>query len=58
VSAVPTPAEEQALLDAYSEAVVRAVERAAPSVVHVAVRSEDRPGEGGAPGSSSPPTAS
>jgi S1-C subfamily serine protease len=50
VSAVPTPSEEQALLDAYSEAVVRAVERAAPSVVHVAVRSGGRRGEGGGSG--------
>jgi S1-C subfamily serine protease len=50
VSAVPLPAEGQVLLDAYSEAVVGAVERAAPSVVHVAVRSGGRRGEGGGSG--------
>jgi S1-C subfamily serine protease len=50
VSAVATAAEEHVLLDAYSEAVVRAVERAAPSVVHVAVRSGGRPGEAGGSG--------
>jgi S1-C subfamily serine protease len=50
VSAVPTAAEEHVLLDAYSEAVVRAVERAAPSVVHVAVRAGGRPGEAGGSG--------
>jgi len=50
VSAVPTAAEDRTLLDAYSEAVVRAVERAAPSVVHVAVRSRGRPGEAGGSG--------
>jgi S1-C subfamily serine protease len=42
--------EDRLLLDAYSEAVVGAVERAAPSVVHVAVRSGDRPGEAGGSG--------
>jgi S1-C subfamily serine protease len=50
VSAAPAAADERLLLDAYSEAVVRAVERAAPSVVHVAVRSGDRPGEAGGSG--------
>jgi S1-C subfamily serine protease len=50
VSAVPTAAEEHVLLDAYSEAVVRAVERAAPSVVHVAVRAGGRTGEAGGSG--------
>jgi S1-C subfamily serine protease len=48
--AAPGVAEEQALLDAYSEAVVRAVERAAPSVVHVAARSGTRAGEAGGSG--------
>ncbi len=42
--------DDSLLLDAYSEAVVRAVDRAAPSVVHVAVRSGDRPGEAGGSG--------
>jgi S1-C subfamily serine protease len=50
VSAAPSPVEQRRLLDAYSEAVVRAVERAAPSVVHVAVRSAGRGGEGGGSG--------
>jgi S1-C subfamily serine protease len=48
--AAPGPAEESVLLDAYSEAVVHAVERAAPSVVHVSVQSGDRPGEAGGSG--------
>lgn len=43
-------AEDRGLLDAYSQAVTRAVERAAPSVVHVAVRSAGRRGEGGGSG--------
>jgi S1-C subfamily serine protease len=38
------------LLDAYSRAVMSAVERAAPSVVHVSVRAADRRGEGGGSG--------
>jgi S1-C subfamily serine protease len=50
VSAAASPVEERRLLDAYSEAVVRVVERAAPSVVHVAVRSAGRGGEGGGSG--------
>jgi S1-C subfamily serine protease len=50
MSTLPAPAGE-ALLDAYSEAVVSAVERAAPSVVHVSVRSGGgRQGEGGGSG--------
>ncbi len=36
--ASPNPPDDGALLDAYSSAVVRAVERVAPSVVHIAVR--------------------
>jgi len=54
VSALPGPGggEDLALFDAYSRAVVSAVERAAPSVVHVAVRfaSRRRRGEGGGSG--------
>jgi S1-C subfamily serine protease len=51
VSALPAAVEERALLDAYSQAVVSAVERASPSVVHVAVRSGGRRrGEGGGSG--------
>jgi S1-C subfamily serine protease len=51
----PRPAsavEDAALLDAYSRAVVSAVERAVPSVVHVAVRfsGRRRRGEGGGSG--------
>jgi S1-C subfamily serine protease len=51
VSTVSSPGAEDALLDAYSRAVVSAVEHAAPSVVHVAVRSTGRRrGEGGGSG--------
>ncbi len=51
MSAHPAPAEETTLLDAYSNAVVSAVERASPSVVHVSVRSAGRRrGEGGGSG--------
>jgi S1-C subfamily serine protease len=51
VSALPASPAEAALLDAYSEAVVSAVERASPSVVHVSVRSSGRRrGEGGGSG--------
>jgi S1-C subfamily serine protease len=51
VSTVSSPGAEVALLDAYSRAVVSAVEHAAPSVVHVAVRSTGRRrGEGGGSG--------
>jgi len=51
VSAQPlagVAAADQQLLDAYSSAVVSAVERAAPSVVHVGVRfaGRRRRGEG------------
>ena len=47
----PLPAEGTTLLDAYSEAVVTAVERASPSVVHVSVRSTGRRrGEGAGSG--------
>jgi S1-C subfamily serine protease len=49
---VPEPARSADLLDAYSSAVVSAVERAAPSVVHVGVRfaGRRRRGEGGGSG--------
>jgi S1-C subfamily serine protease len=49
---VPIPAEDTPILDAYSRAVVSAVERAAPSVVHVGVRlaGRRRRGEGGGSG--------
>jgi S1-C subfamily serine protease len=50
LSAFPAPAEGTTLLDAYSNAVVSAVERASPSVVHVSVRSGRRRGEGGGSG--------
>ncbi len=43
-------ARDVELLDAYSRAVMRAVERAAPSVVHVSVRAAGRRGEGGGSG--------
>jgi S1-C subfamily serine protease len=48
----PEPARQLDLLDAYSSAVVSAVERAAPSVVHVAVgfSGRRRRGEGGGSG--------
>ena len=39
---VPPPEPDSALLDAYSNAVVSAIARAAPSVVHVAVRFSGR----------------
>ena len=46
-----SPEDAAALLDAYSRAVVSAVERASPSVVHVSVRSSARRrGEGGGSG--------
>ncbi len=48
-STLPDPSELQAL-DAYSQTVMRAVERAAPSVVHVSVRAAGRRGEGGGSG--------
>jgi S1-C subfamily serine protease len=51
---VEPPPEDGALLDAYSAAVIRAVERARPSVVNVEVRerarSARRPAEGGGSG--------
>ncbi len=51
MSALRGPFAGSALLDAYSQAVVSAVERAAPSVVHVSVRSGGhRRGEGGGSG--------
>ena len=47
----PLPGEGTTLLDAYSQAVVTAVERASPSVVHVSVRSTGRRrGEGAGSG--------
>ncbi len=47
----PLPGEGTTLLDAYSEAVVTAVERASPSVLHVSVRSTGRRrGEGAGSG--------
>jgi S1-C subfamily serine protease len=47
----PLPGEGTTLLDAYSGAVVTAVERASPSVVHVSVRSTGRRrGEGAGSG--------
>jgi S1-C subfamily serine protease len=52
MSAEPVPAPAEDPLDAYSRAVVTAVERASPSVVHVGVRFEGRRrrGEGGGSG--------
>jgi S1-C subfamily serine protease len=51
LSALPAPVAGSALLDAYSQAVVSAVERASPSVAHVSVRSGGRRrGEGGGSG--------
>ena len=52
MSAEPAPARGAELLDAYSSAVVSAVERAAPSLVHVGVRfgGRRRRGEGGGSG--------
>jgi len=49
---VPEPPRSAELLDAYSSAVVSAVERAAPSVVHVGVRfgGRGRRGDGGGSG--------
>ena len=49
---LPEPAQSAELLDAYSSAVVSAVERAAPSVVHVGVRfaGRRRRSEGGGSG--------
>jgi S1-C subfamily serine protease len=47
----PLPGGDAPLLDAYSQAVVSAVERAAPSVVHVAVRFGERRRRGEAGGS-------
>ena len=49
---VPPPEPDSALLDAYSNAVVSAIARAAPSVVHVAVRfsGRRRRAEGGGSG--------
>ena len=51
MSALPAAVEEAALLDAYSQAVVSAVQRASPSVVQVSVRpTSRRRGEGGGSG--------
>ena len=51
MSALPAAVDGALLLDAYSEAVVSAVERASPSVVHVSVRSAGRRrGESGGSG--------
>jgi S1-C subfamily serine protease len=52
VSSAPAAGEDLALLDAYSRAVVSAVQAAAPSVVHVAVHVDGprRRGEGGGSG--------
>jgi S1-C subfamily serine protease len=50
-TAAPPPSTETAALDAYSRAVVSAVERASPSVVHVSAASAGRRrGEGGGSG--------
>jgi S1-C subfamily serine protease len=51
VSSTASPeAPDVALLDAYSQSVVDAVERAAPSVVHVSVQTEGRRRDGGGSG--------
>ncbi|HEX9138209.1 MAG TPA: trypsin-like peptidase domain-containing protein [Steroidobacteraceae bacterium] len=47
----PPETDSRELLDAYSAAVVAAVERAAPSVVHVAVERSGRRGQGSGTGS-------
>lgn len=41
------PATDQPLLDAYSETVARATERAAPAVIHLDVSGNDAPGGSG-----------
>ena len=52
MSAEPAPPDDEPLLDAYSSAVVSAIARAAPSVVHVEVRfaGRRRRAEGGGSG--------
>jgi S1-C subfamily serine protease len=46
-AAIPLPNDDDALLDAYSRAVTRAVEAVAPSVVNVEVRRSSGRGSGG-----------
>ncbi|MEO5960116.1 MAG: trypsin-like peptidase domain-containing protein [Opitutaceae bacterium] len=47
VAVDPRPADDPGLLDAYSESVVGAVERAGPAVIHLEVRGNDTPGGSG-----------
>jgi S1-C subfamily serine protease len=47
VSVVPPAPTDEVLLDAYSGAVARAVERAAPAVIHLEVRSAESQGGSG-----------